>query len=101
MKKVRIGLFILALVSLICMLAPCVLAQEGGDDACCHNVPSGIASINTSVIQLLDSAPMSQLSVPAEVPVPAQMSSGMAAAITGKTTGMPFLADARKLNHVS
>jgi hypothetical protein len=100
MKNVRIGLFILALVSFICMLAPCALAQDGGENPCCYNVPSGIASINTSAIQLLNSTPMSRLSVPAEVPVSAQMTSGFTAVISGKATAMPFLAEARKLNHM-
>jgi hypothetical protein len=100
MKNVRVGLFILALVSLICMLAPCALAQEGGDGSCCFNVPSGISSINTSAIQLLNSVPMSQLSVPADSLAPVQMSSGLAAVLTSKATGMPFLAEARKMNYV-
>jgi hypothetical protein len=100
MKNVRIGLFIVALVSLICMLAPCALAQDGGDGSCCFNVPSGITSFATGAIQLVNSVPLSRLSAPAETPVPVQMSSGMAAAITGKATGMMFLAQTRKLNYV-
>jgi hypothetical protein len=101
MKNVRIGLFIVALFSLICMLAPCALAQDGGEGGpCCYNVPSGITSFTTGAIQLVNSVPLSQLSVPAETPVLAQMSSSMAAFITGKATGMTFLAEARKLNYV-
>jgi hypothetical protein len=88
MKNVRFGLFILALACLICMLAPCALAQEGGDDPCCYNVPSGITP-NISTLPLLYSAPVSQLSVPAEMPVPDQL-----------LYGMPLLADARKLNYM-
>jgi hypothetical protein len=89
MKNVRFGLFILASACLIFMLAPCALAQEGGDDGCCFNVPSNIPSLNISILPLLYSAPVSQLSVPAEMPVPDQM-----------LIGMPLLADARKLNYV-
>ena len=101
MKNVRIGLFIFALVSMICMLAPCALAQYGGDGSgCCFNVPSGTHSLNAEAIQLLNSAFLNQLSVPVEAPAPVQMSSGMAAAIAGKAAGMPFLAETRKLNYV-
>jgi hypothetical protein len=101
MKNVRIGLSIFVLVCLVCVFAPCASAQEGGDDdPCCHNVPSGIHSLNSGAIQMLNSAPLNELSVPAEAPAPVQMSSDTAAFITGKTTGMPFLAEARKLNYV-
>ena len=100
MKNVRFGLFILASACLICMLAPCALAQEGGDDPCCFNVPSAITSSNISAVQLLYASPMDQLSAPVEVTVPDQMLSGMTAVVTGKASGMPFLSEARKLNYV-
>jgi hypothetical protein len=99
MKNIRTSLFILASVCLIGLLVPCgAFAQDGEDDPCCFNVPSGITSPNFSSIQLLSGIPMSLLSVPAEMPV--QMSSGVAAVIAGRETGMPFLAEARKLNYV-
>ena len=52
MKNLKSGLFILFLVSLICVFVPGrALAQDGSDDPCCHRVPSSITAVNSSVLQ--------------------------------------------------
>jgi len=52
MKNLRSGLFLLVLVSLICVFVPGrALAQDDSDDPCCHRVPTSITAVNSSVVQ--------------------------------------------------
>jgi hypothetical protein len=52
MKNLRSGLYILALVTLICVFVPgSALAQDPGDDPCCHRAPTGVTTLDIGIIQ--------------------------------------------------
>jgi hypothetical protein len=107
MKNAKLGLCILALTCVICLFVPCsALAQEGSDDPCCYNAPSGTNPFGDGAIQLLNSADAGvaiharQAENPAKMPMPAQLSSDMAIAIPSKAAEMPVITESRKLSYM-
>jgi C4-dicarboxylate transporter len=99
MKNLRSYLFLVALVSLLCAFIPVsALAQEGGDDPCCHFTPS----ITTSAIQT-DIQPLTNahnMAIDAQVNHTAMpLSNQSMVATVGKATEMPVAVEESWTNH--
>jgi hypothetical protein len=105
MKNIKLCLFVLTLVCMVCLFAPCnTLAQDIGVVRCCYNTPPAQDPLNDNTASIFERSNKSMamdaqfLDNPARTFTPVPMSA-MTLAGTRKAVEMPAVGELRKLNY--